>query len=199
MNTFGWGVGDIIAISKLAAKVNAAYKDAPEDYRHISEDVMSLQTILTMVIQHFESTTFGDNHWQECQEVLKSCESVLEDLNSLIVKYNILACVQTNEVVKKINPTAEGIATLRAKLISGTVSLNDFIQRYDIPTIATKYTTYANTSPSAMSHVRCVRCRHSWMISLVNTAQTPPLGVATPRRLTRGSVNAFMKLGLQRI
>ena len=31
--SFGYGVGDIIAVSRLALKVYSAYKDAPDDYR----------------------------------------------------------------------------------------------------------------------------------------------------------------------
>lgn len=85
--SFGWSVGDIIAISRLAAKVYTAYKDAPDDYRHISDEVKSLQIIIDKAAQHFESTTLSTNNRQEGQEVLKGCQNVLEDLNSLIEKY----------------------------------------------------------------------------------------------------------------
>ena len=73
----GCGVGNIAAISKLAVKVYTAYKDAPNDYRHISEEVISLQTILNTAVQHFESITLSDNDRQLGQGVLKGCQSVL--------------------------------------------------------------------------------------------------------------------------
>ena len=139
---FEWGVGDIIAISKLAAKVNAAYKAAPTDYRYISEEVMSLQIIINMAVQHFESTTFSNNDRKLGQKVLKDCQTVLEDLNSLIEKYNGLASTNTSQAFKLVKLGAEDITTLRVKLISNTGLLNDFFQRFDILGIITVAYTY---------------------------------------------------------
>ena len=135
----GWSIGDIAAISKLATKVYAAYKDAPDDYRHISEEVMSLQIITNMAVQHFESTTLSDNDRQLGQKVSKGCQSVLEDLNSLIEKYNSLASANTTQVFNQVKLGAENISTLRVRLISNTGLLNDFFQRFDIPIIIIEY------------------------------------------------------------
>ena len=153
MSTLRWGVGDIIAVSKLAAGVYAAYKDAPDsapdDYKLISEEVMILQAIINTAIQHFGSTALshGDSNQQEGQEILMGCQSVLEDLNYL-EKYNP---TNTSQTVKL---GAESITTLRVRLISNTGLLNGFVQRFDIPTITTEYGVYyANTCTSA---VNCV-------------------------------------------
>ena len=135
MNMFGWGVGDIIAISRLAVKVYTAYKDAPDDYRHIVDEVESLQIIINKAIHHFESPTLNDNNRQEGQKVLNGCQHVLEDLNSLIEKYNCLDSANTGQVIKRLKLGTEDIATLRARLTSNTGLLNSFIQRFDIPTI----------------------------------------------------------------
>ena len=129
---FGWGVGDIIAISQLATKVYAAYKDAPKNYRNISEEVKSLEIIIKKTVQHFNSTILSDSDWQDCQEILKGCQSVLEDLYSLIEKYNSLASASSSQVVKRVGLGTEDIATLRDRLISNTGLLNSFIHRFDI-------------------------------------------------------------------
>ena len=42
---FGSGVGDIIAISQLAVKVYTAYKDTPNEYNNIAEEIKSLGSI----------------------------------------------------------------------------------------------------------------------------------------------------------
>ena len=133
--SLGYGVGDIIAISGLALKVYAAYKDAPDDYRHILDEVESLQIIINKAARHFESPTLNDNTRQEGQKVLKGCQNVLEDLNSLIEKYNSLASASTSQVIKRVKLGTEDIATLRARLTSNTGLLTSFIQRFDIPTI----------------------------------------------------------------
>ena len=132
--SFGYGV-DIMAISGLAIKVYTAYKDAPGDYRNISDEVKSLDIIINNAAQHFKSTTLSDNKRQEGQEVLRGCQRVLEDLDALIVKYNGLASTSTSRVFKRIKLGIEDIVTLRARLTSNTTLLNGFIQRFDIPTI----------------------------------------------------------------
>ena len=128
--SFGYGVGDILAISGLAIKVYTAYKDAPDDFRNISDEVKSLHIIINKAAQHFESTTLSTSSCQEGQEVLKGCQNVLADLDSLIQKYNSLASASTSQVIQRIKLGTEDIATLRVRLISNTGLLNGFIQRY---------------------------------------------------------------------
>ena len=139
MCVFEWDVGNFVAIFKLAAKVYAAYQDGPVGYQHISEDVMSLQTIVKMAVQHFESTTFGttfSNSDRELgQEVLQGCQRVLEDLYSFLDEYNIPAPANAHPIPGGVKTGVKDIRTLRASLISNTSSLNSFIQRSDILTI----------------------------------------------------------------
>ena len=142
----GYGAGDIIVVSQLVAKVYAAYKHAPKDYRDICGEVKSLKIRITKAIQHIQSTTLSDDDRQEGQEVLKGCQSVLEDLNSLIEKYNSLASANRSQVLKKVQFGTEDIATLRVRLISNTGLLNCFIQRFDIPTITICQVYHANPS-----------------------------------------------------
>lgn len=161
---FGWGGADnLISISKLATNVYAAYKNAPPEYSHISEEVKSLQTIL-------ESSTLSDSDRQLGQEVFKGCQSILEDLNSLVEKYNGLASANPRLDFKKVKLGAENITTLKARLVANTISLNGFIQRFNISTITTKYNMLI--SLSAVNRGRCMRCRHSWLMFLVYTPQT---------------------------
>lgn len=130
--SFGCGVGDIVALSALAAKVYAAYKGAPDDYNHVAEEVNSLQSMINKAVQHFESTTLSDHDRQEGQKALKGCQSVLGDLNSLLEKYNSLASTNTSQVFKRVKLGTEDIATLRARLATNAILLSSFIRRFDI-------------------------------------------------------------------
>ena len=56
INMFGSSAGDIIAISRLAIKVYTAYK-YPPGYRHISDEVKSLQIISDKSAWHLKSTS----------------------------------------------------------------------------------------------------------------------------------------------
>ena len=137
--SFGYGVGDIMAISGLAVKVFTAYKDAPDDYRNISDEVQSLHIIINKAARHFESAMLSENNRQKGQKVLEGCQNVLEDLDSLIVKYNGLDSASASRVFQRIKLGAEDIATLRARLTSNTTLLNGFIQRFTIPTTPIQY------------------------------------------------------------
>ena len=150
----GYGAGDIIAVSQLVAKVYAAYKNAPKDYRDICGEVKSLQIIINKAIKHIQSTTLNDDDRQEGQEILRSCQSLLEDLDSLIEKYNSLAPAKSGRIFKKVQFGTEDIATLRVRLISNTGLLNGFIQRFDIPTI-TIYQVYHSNAGIFTSAVGC--------------------------------------------
>ena len=130
----GFGVGDILMISKLAVTVYTAYKDAPNDYKHIAEEVDSLQIMINKAAQHFQCTTLSDNDRQEGQRVLKGCQSVLEDLNSLIEEYKSLASANATQIFKRVKLGTEDITSLRVRLISNTGLLSSFIRRFDIPT-----------------------------------------------------------------
>ena len=129
-------MGDIIAISGLAVKVYTAYKDAPDDYKHISEEVVALKILVDKVAQHFRSTNMSSNDRNDCQKVLEGCRSVLKDLNSLIEKYKSLASTTNKrQVFKRIKLSKEDIATLRVRLISNTVLLSGFVRRFVVPAI----------------------------------------------------------------
>ena len=126
---FGWGAGDIIAISRLAVKVYTAYRDAPDDYKHISDEVKSLQILIDKAAPYFNSTSLNNNSRQEGQQALKGCQDVLQGLNSIIEKYNSSGPSRTSQVLKRIRLGTEDIASLRVRLISNTALLNAFIQR----------------------------------------------------------------------
>ena len=138
---FGYGVGDIMAVSRLALKVYTAYKNAPDDYRNIADEVKSLHIIIGEAAQHFESTTLSNKKQQRGKEVLEGCQNVLKDLDALIEKYNALASANTSQVFRRIKLDTEDIVPLRARLTSNTVLLNSFVQRLDIAIITITITT----------------------------------------------------------
>ena len=133
--SLGCGVGDIMAISGLAVKVYTAYKDAPDEYRNISDEVESLYIIIQEAAQHFEGAKLCDNTRQKGPKILKGCQNILEDLDALIIKYNSIASGSTGRVIQRIKLGTEDISSLRIRLISNTGLLNGFIQRFNTPKI----------------------------------------------------------------
>ena len=128
--SYGYGVGDFLAVSTLALKVYNAYKDAPGDYRHISEEVKSLHIMIEEGVHHLERTTPSCSQQQKGNEILQGCHSVLEDLSAFINKYRSLASANKHQVVTRVKLGMEDMTALRTRLISNTILLNGFIQRF---------------------------------------------------------------------
>ena len=118
--------GDFIVLSGLATRVHIAYKDAPDYYRHISEEVATLKLLIDKVVLHFKSTSSNDRHGG--QAVLKGCQGVLEDLNSFIERYKRIASMNKRLVLNGVR-LGKDITALQVQLISNTALLKGFVRR----------------------------------------------------------------------
>ena len=128
-------LGDLLSIASLALRVYTAYQDAPGDYRHILEEVKSLHVIIEEGVQHFKSTTPCCSQQRKGKEILQGCQSVLEDLDAFIEEYKGLASASKRKVRTRVSFGLKSIADLRARLISNTILLNGFVQRFVNPHI----------------------------------------------------------------
>ena len=122
-------VHDIIAITGLAVRVSIAYKDASHDYRHISEEVASLKLLIDRVAPHFRSNTISREDCHYGEKVLRGCQSVLEDLDSFIRKYERLASMNKRLVLNRVKLGKVDITALQVQLVSNVVLLNGFIRK----------------------------------------------------------------------
>ena len=125
-------VRDIIAVSGLAVRVHLAYKDAPDHYRHISEDVAELRVLLDKVAQHFKSTNINSHDHQYGQKLWNGCRTVLEDLNSFIEKYKKLVAINKG-FIGTVKLGNKDITALHSQLISKTALMNGFVRRFVVP------------------------------------------------------------------
>ena len=121
-------VHDIIVVFGLAIRTSIAYKDAPHDYRHISEDVAVLKLLIDRVSSYVKRNTISSNDCHHVQEVLKGCQGVLEDLMALIEKYKRLACINKKIVLNGVKVGKDNITTLQVRLMSYTGLLNGFVR-----------------------------------------------------------------------
>jgi len=129
--SYGYGIGDFIAVSKLAWDVYNAYKDAPEDFRNISDEIKSLHIIIDRHKDKFQDKTLTSDEQSQLREILQGCTNVLENLDKLRTKYMRLGSDQgsSSQAIDRIKWTQESIAELRARLTSNITLLNTFIQR----------------------------------------------------------------------
>lgn len=150
MSLFGWGVSNIIAVSSLVVRVSTIYrgittisslvvkaykvfKDGPNKYNRILEEAKSFKIIVDGAIQYFKTTALNDQKQLEGQEILQGCQNILKDLHAFIEKYKSLAFVnrrQGRQIIKRFKLGNEDVATLRARLISNTILLSNFMRRF---------------------------------------------------------------------
>ena len=122
-------VHDIIAITGLAVRVSIAYKDAQVDYRNISEKVAALKLLIDKAAPHFKSMSISLEEYHHGEQVLKDCQSVLEDLDYFIEKYKRLASINKRLVLNRVKLGKKDITALEVQLVSNTMLLNGFVRR----------------------------------------------------------------------
>ena len=133
--SFGYGIGDFLAVSKLAWDVYTAYKDAPGDFRNISDEIKSLHIIINRDKKKLQDKILNSDEQTELQEILQGCTNVLRDLDKLHIKYMSLESGRgsSSQAIGRIKWSLkwsqEDITELRARLTSNTMLLNTFIAR----------------------------------------------------------------------
>ena len=135
---FGFGVGDILTVATLARDVYKAYKDAPSDFKNISDEIKSLHIILDSdnLKARLQDPNLNRNPEEpkKLQEILQGCTNVLEDLDKLLIKYKSLGSLQeSSKALDRVKWGQEAVAELRARLTSNTTLLNTFVTKYVHP------------------------------------------------------------------
>jgi len=132
--SFGYSVGDILAISKLAWDVYNVYKDAPSDFRNISDEIKSLHIIVDSdnLKAKFQDPNLSLEERERLREILQGCTNVLKDLDKLLTKYKSLGSSQgsSSRALDRVQWGKVDIGELRARLTSNTILLNTFVTRY---------------------------------------------------------------------
>jgi hypothetical protein len=125
--SFGYSVGDVIALGTLAWGIYKSCKEAPESFQDISSEVLSLYGVL----KEAEETVFAQQLSPAKQERLKAvgdgCYRVLTDLDNLCKKYQSLG-TQSKRTWDRMRWGSEDIAELRARLVSNTGLLTAWIR-----------------------------------------------------------------------
>ena len=124
-------VGDFLVVTKLAWKVYTAYKDykdAPEDFRNISDEFKSLHIIADRHKDKFQNSTLNTDEAAQLREILQGCKNVLEDLDRLRINYMSLGSApgSSSQAVDRTKWSQENIAELRARPSSNTTLLTSF-------------------------------------------------------------------------
>ena len=129
MVSFGYGIGDAVAIGKLAWTVYKACKGIPASFGHIAQEVLALEAMIRQFQEVFEGQPLSIVEQERLNHVGQGCEDVLTNLLDLVKKYEGLGSIA--KLFFDRLKWATGFAPideLRTRLISNTTLLSAFIQ-----------------------------------------------------------------------
>ena len=120
-------MGDFAALGQIAWKIYKACKDAPESFKNVSQEVLSLHAVRKEVEETYSDAILSAAQQSRLEIVGDGCRAVLEDLQSIIDKYNSLG-TKTKRTWDRLRWGSKDIAELRSRLISNTVMLTTFVK-----------------------------------------------------------------------
>jgi hypothetical protein len=121
---FGFGVGDFFTIGTLAWNLYNSCKEAPESFRNISSEVLSMHIVLKEV-EEVLAPPLAPIKQEHLEAIGKGCYLVLNDLDNLVKRYQSLGSKWTWD---RMRYGMEDIAELRARLTSNTGLLTAWIK-----------------------------------------------------------------------
>lgn len=125
--SFGFSVGDFIAISTLAFKVHKACRGSSESFDNISTEVASLHVVLKEVAELISENDMSPTKQKSLAIITRGCDGVLKDLQALVAKYELLP-MKSRIAWDWAKYGMEDIGELRSRLTSNIGLLNIFMR-----------------------------------------------------------------------
>ncbi|KAL9618016.1 MAG: hypothetical protein Q9160_007205 [Pyrenula sp. 1 TL-2023] len=88
--SFGYSVSDIITLGTLAWKTYKSCKEAPSSFAGITQETLSLHAVLREMEEALGECKLEQTQMARLRVICDGCNSVLEDLNELVRKYESL-------------------------------------------------------------------------------------------------------------
>ena len=120
-------MGDFAALGQLTWKIYKACKNAPEGFKNITQEVLSLHAVLKELEETYSDANLSPAQQSRLKIIGDGCHAILEDLQDLVDRYNGLG-TKTKRTWDRLAWGSENVAELRSRLISNTVLLTTFIK-----------------------------------------------------------------------
>ncbi|KAI6767694.1 hypothetical protein HG530_005703 [Fusarium avenaceum] len=126
--SFGFSVGDIIAVVTLASKIRKDFKGAPKQFNSISEDIRSLSVVIQDAHANFDQ--LAEHQITNFGQILTTCHNLLKELENIMSKWSVISKPRKGKAVqrlwKRLRWEPEEIVHLRAQITSNVVLLNAY-------------------------------------------------------------------------
>lgn len=132
--SFGYSVGDFIAVVQIANKVRRRFVDSPAQFQAISDEAKSLSNVLRDLDDIIPDRSLSQEQVVDLQDNLHACKSLLNDLDMILDKYQILdksgpttLSTESRRIWKRLKWEPADIKELRDRLASNVSLLNAFL------------------------------------------------------------------------
>ncbi|KAK6822051.1 hypothetical protein RU639_006694 [Aspergillus parasiticus] len=130
--SFGFSIGDFLAVIGLANKIRKEFVDAPSQFKAINDEVRNLSFILQDVEVDLSGKELSDTQKSELQAITDSCRCVCDEIYEKINIYRVLESDHSTglrrvvRVWKRLKWEPDDIQDLRARISSNIGLLNAF-------------------------------------------------------------------------
>lgn len=126
--SFGFSVGDFLAVLTLASKIRKDFKGAPSQFKSISDDIRSLSIVIQDA--HVNIDQMSDHQTANFAQILTTCKDLLKEVETMMDKWSVISKPQQGKAVqrlwKRLKWEPQEIMELRARITSNVVLLNAY-------------------------------------------------------------------------
>ncbi|KAM0158771.1 hypothetical protein ACHAPG_003947 [Botrytis cinerea] len=139
--SFGFGIGDILAVIELARKIRKDFADAPSQFKDISLEVRSLSIVLQDIEDELSLPDLDTKQESELKEIVDGCRDVLEKLQRLLSTYGELRSdsrgvgYKAKRIWKRFQWEPDDIKELRSRITTNVAFLNAFRGKFTNKTL----------------------------------------------------------------
>ncbi|KAF7880334.1 uncharacterized protein EAF02_007180 [Botrytis sinoallii] len=130
--SFGFGIGDILAVIELAKKIRKDFADAPSQFKDISLEVRSLSIVLQDIEDELSLPDLNAKQKSELKEIIVGCRDVLEKLQQALSTYGEfksdsrgVGC-KAKRIWKRFQWEPDDIKEFRSRVTTNVTFLNAF-------------------------------------------------------------------------
>ena len=98
--SFGFSVGDFLAVLTLAAKTRKDFKGAPSQFKSISDDVRSLSIVIQDA--HVNIDQMSDQQAASFAQILTTCKDLLTEVETMMDKWSVISKPEKGKAVQRI-------------------------------------------------------------------------------------------------
>ena len=127
--SFGYSVGDVLVVGQLCWKVYKRCKDSPGNYAELTGEVGALHNVVKETEELLSTQALTSKQQNKLLTCRQGCESVLKDLDGLLVKYESLG-TNTRRTFDRMGFGVQDMKDIRLRLISNVSMLDAFNNVY---------------------------------------------------------------------